>query len=350
MRYQRSAISIAMVVALGAAISACGTSASSNSAKAATKVAPLTVALAGAAGDVALPVIAQVNGYFNHQGVQVSLKVYGSVAFSEAATGRADLAIGGASNAFAPAAQGRQTEIVRLDEAGPVSAGLTVATNSKYHTLMSLSGQRVSCLGVNGSSWGSAHALSDYVVAHGGKPFQIVPLTTDQAEEEAAASGQVAAAVAPPSIVGAYIASGKLRVLLNPASATAASIFGSNMVSEVEYGLASDLNSKQASVTRYLAALNQAASWAASHTDAQVAADLLKSPLFTGFTQNQLSVSFSYDRPLIARAGNGMVTSVAWAKSLNQFATWSLGLNVHSAPISYQKMVDMAPLKAALNR
>jgi ABC-type nitrate/sulfonate/bicarbonate transport system substrate-binding protein len=355
---RRCAVTASVAAATLIGLAACSSSGSSaspagnspttpGSISSSASVAPLTVALGAVSAEAAAVYIAQVEGYFTQQKVNVTIELQpGAEAGTDTLAGRADIAFTGASSALAPAVQGKQTQFIFSTITGPGNASILVGTNSKYNSLKSLSGQQVSTQGVSGASWGETQALSSYNAAHGGTAFNIVPLGTFDLQADAVIAGRNAAAGGGPDLFGAQIAAGKMKVLVGPDSPIIKSLFPSDLVASGLWGLASNIQTKSESVTRFLTALLMANNYINTHSVSQVAAVMAKDPLYNGYSLAAVQTAVSVERPFLTPT-DGAISQQAWQDSLKTYADWGLGINLSSPALGYSKIVNSQLLAAA---
>lgn len=353
---RRYAVTASAVAATVIGLAACGSSSSSPAASSSTaqgstsspaSVAPLTVALGAVSAEAAAVYIAQVEGYFTQQKVNVTVELQpGAEAGTDTIAGRADIAFTGAPSALAPAVQGKQTQFIFSTITGPGNASILVGTNSKYDSLKSLSGQQVSTQGVSGASWGETQALSKYNASHGGSAFDIVPLGTSDLQADAVIAGRNAAAGGGPDLFGAQIAAGKMKVLVGPDSSIIKSLFPSDLLASGLWGLASDIAAKSTSVTRFLTALLMANNYIDSHSISQVAAVMAKDPLYSGYSLDAVQTAVSLERPFLTPT-DGAISQQAWQDSLKTYADWGLGINLSSPALEYSAIVNSQLLATA---
>jgi NitT/TauT family transport system substrate-binding protein len=339
---------VASVVLLAAACGGGGDSGSSAGGSGGpASLGTLSITIAGASSGNAPLYLAQQNGYFAKRGLTVNIINAGSAAFTEAASGKVDMSMTGTTAGLAPIVQGRQTTMIYAWGVGPDVAGVVVAPKSRYKSLTDLSGQRVSSEGSSGSSYGTTQALSKYVQQKTGKGFQTVALSTLPAQADEVISGRTAAAVGIASIWAPFVEAGKLRLLVDPGkSAEAKSIFGDDLVNLAIWGLPAHLQEKKAAVTAFMGGMLEANAYINGHTDQQVATVLARSPILRGNSVVQLTSAFSLDRPFVD-VTNGQISQAAWRHSLQEFATWGLGIDPSNPGLAYAKAVDMSYLKAA---
>jgi ABC-type nitrate/sulfonate/bicarbonate transport system substrate-binding protein len=354
---RRYAVTASAVAATLIGLAACSSSSSSSVISSSTpqgttssssaSVAPLTVVLGAVSAEAAAVYIAQVEGYFTQQKVTVNVELQpGAEAATDTLAGRADIAFTGAPSALAPAVQGKQTQFLFATITGPGNASILVGTNSKYNSLKSLSGQQVSTQGVSGASWGETQALSKYNATHGGSAFNIVPLGTFDLQADAVIAGRNAAAGGGPDLFGAQIAAGKMKVLVGPDSSIIKSLFPSDLLASGLWGLASDIQAKSTSVTRFLTGLLMANNYIDSHSISQVAAVMAKDPLYKGYSLDAVQTAVSVERPFLTPT-DGAISQQAWQDSLKTYADWGLGINLSSPTLDYATIVNSQLLAAA---
>jgi ABC-type nitrate/sulfonate/bicarbonate transport system substrate-binding protein len=334
----------------GSSASSAGSSASGGSGTA--SVGSLSVGVPGVSTISAVLYVAQEQGLYQQHHVTVNLVNAGATAGTQVAAGQLNVTQLGTTGAFAPTASGRQTSIIYW-LAGNATAGVAVRTGSPLkpaatalQTLMELSGKRVAVQGTATSSSGNAAAFSKYIVAHGGKPLQIVNLPTVDAISAQLLSGQVDAEVGLPDYVAPAIAAGKARILVNASDPSIIQLGGGSVVAVSLWGLKSQLQSEQPAVTAFLAAIRQAQAWMASHSVSDIAAVLAKTSAFADFTTVAMEGTLKFDVPFNAPQG-GYVDSASWSRSLKSFANWGLTQNLSSPEFSYAQAVDMSYWNAA---
>lgn len=339
---------MAGLLALVAAAGTVGVAGTAGAASSSGKHYKLTVALTGAAVAEADVYIAKERGYFQKQGLTVTISVAGSTVATDVAAGQYDIGLIGASSTLPPTAQGHPMSIVYNPI--PVSLGstLVVKYNSPYKTLMDMSGQKVAVLGVGSANYGSAVSFSKYIVAHGGKPLVLVPATSDQAGVDEVISGQVAGTFGEADDRVPYLKAKQVRILVNGSSKLAEKITPLQLVGASYFGLKSTVKANAKAVTALVAGLRKADTWMKTASPTAIANTLVAaSTLYAQTGKAALIAEIPYDKPFFSPS-NGFVTKSAWNASLKAFGTWGLQtITVKTPKFSYQNMVNMSYWKAA---
>jgi ABC-type nitrate/sulfonate/bicarbonate transport system substrate-binding protein len=351
-RYARRSLAASILLALVAAVAACGSSkaagSSTSSATAAnSSVGSLTVGVPSIATLTAVLFIAKAEGYFQKYHVNVNIETAGATAGTEVAAGRLDVTQLGTTGAFAPAASGRQTSIIYW-LAGNATSAVSVRTQSPLKpadnaldSLMELSGKRVAVQGSGTSSSGNASAFSKYIVSRGGKPMQIINLPTLDAINAQLLSGQIDAAVGLPDYVAPAIAAGKARILVSASDPSIIKLSGGSTAAISLFGLKSNLQKKATTVTAFLAAVRAGLAFLNSHTVEQVANVLHGQSYFADQSVAAIEATYKLDVPFDSPDG-GFISSATWTRSLEAFKAWGLNLNVDDPEFSYDSIVDMS--------
>jgi ABC-type nitrate/sulfonate/bicarbonate transport system substrate-binding protein len=332
------------------AVSWAANAASARSAKAASS--SLTVAVAVTGTPFTPLYLAQSLGYFKQAGVNVKFDDNASATGVALLTShQADLFVVGPGAVFSLNQQGQPTSIIyNMDSGG--TGSIEVLGNSPVKNLMQLSGQRVGSLTVGGSSYGDASAYSNYIVKHGGKPMQIVPLGNQTDLIDALMSGSVSATVDSRSWFASQITSGQVRLAVNTTDTALVKKLGviPEGISETGiFGLNSDLAAKRSTIVRFLQAVAKAAEYAQAHSPTQIAASLVKLPDFTGMTAASVALSETFDKPFLS-PDFGTVPQATWTKQLASYAEWGLeGVNITPQAFPFNKVVNMSYLYAALS-
>jgi NitT/TauT family transport system substrate-binding protein len=294
-------------------------------------------------------------GYFTKYGVNVN-RINGVAAGSVPllTSGKADLIDEGSTAAFPVAAQGKQISAIYNDIGGGALGGLAVASNSKYKTVNSLSGQRVGTVGTDGSQYGFANLFSGDVKKATGTGFTIVSFADNTTLINALESGQIAAASGSKAIFSSELASGKLSMVADPAvTSQRVALLGSAYTADTTIaGIKSNLAAKHEAVVRFVEALVEANVYLHSHTLAQVAAVLQKDSLFRTLPAGSVLADITAQQPFYT-PDRGYISKSLWDTSLGLFTRWDISTigNVESnTTYSYSNFVDMSYLNEAAQR
>jgi NitT/TauT family transport system substrate-binding protein len=350
---RRFVAAASMAVVLAGALAACSSAGSSSgSDAAAAKSEPtVTIALAATGSPFAPVYVAQAQGYFSKLGVNVNvINNAASTGVALMASGKADLMAVGPGPVFSLNQQGKHTEIIYNIYSGGAGA-VEVATESKAKSLADLSGERVGTLGIGGSSYGYAAVYSQYVSAHGGKPFTIVPYGTQGLLINAVLTGQVAAAVDSASWFASEISAGKAHLLVNTSSAGWAQTYNipAGVSDGAIFGLSSNLSSKRDAIVKFLEGVSEGTQYVDSHTPGEIAATMKKLDAFSTETLQEVTADVTDNQHFVG-VDQGKINSSTWAEQLKIYALWGMkGVNVTESEFPYSQLVDMSYLNQALS-
>jgi ABC-type nitrate/sulfonate/bicarbonate transport system substrate-binding protein len=326
---------------------ACGSSGGS-SAGSSGSIPTVTIGLTGQDAIFADVVLAQQQGYFKQAKVNVKLLDQEASATTNGAAGRVDLVGSGTPSAMPPATNGRQTSIVYEYISGNGDAGIVVAANSKAKTVMDLSGERIITKGVGSGSYGAAKKWSAYIVAHGGKALQIVPVESTGSMDAELGSSQVQAGTGSLTQYTGPLSQGKLKILVSPSSALAYSVFPKTMVGNSYWGLKSNLQKNKTGVSRALSAISKADAYINSHSVSNVSKILEASAYLKGLTPGDVVAGVQADKPFYANT-LGSISPQAWATTLSVDKAFGLTVDLAAPTLQYKAIVDMSYLNSAKN-
>ncbi len=315
-------------------------------------VESFSVAIPGAQSAFALPYLAEELGFFKDAGVAVTFTSgVGSNGTSLVVTGQADVTMFGTTASFPPVAQGRSTTSIFSHIGGGVGANVAVLANSRYQSLMDLSGQRVAVIGTTGAGYGETQVYSKYVVDHGGKPFEIVPASNATTMVDMLKAGRAAATVSNKGFYAQSLVDGTFRLIVDMANlADRTRYFGGYFAEATIFGLTDNLKTRKEATIRFLVGIDKANTWLLKHKPSEVASVLQKHPFFAPIPANLLEFDIESTTPFETTT-RGRITQQMWNLSLQIFSTWNTpGVDVSSPDFSYAKRVDMSYLDAAQAR
>jgi ABC-type nitrate/sulfonate/bicarbonate transport system substrate-binding protein len=342
---------LALVGIVAITLAGCSSTSSPATSSSSPKAGPLPTLSVGTAAPLtnfADVYVAEQKGYFKDAGVNVTIQSgVGAAGLNSIVSGQLDLLMFGTGQALIPAARGIQTKIVYNQIGAGEGATIAVAYDSPYKTVSDLSGKSVAVLGVGGSSYGWGEYFSHYSASHGGAAYNVVqsPSTTDQVN--GVLSGHFDALVSTASLLSSQVASKQVRLLVNPATASAKKYIGSQYAEDVTFGVEKNLKGKGVAISRFVAGMQAADKWMLSSTPAQIAKVLKTSSAFDGQTLATVTVGAAYDKHFFAPS-LGKISSKLWTSTLKQMAFWGLpNVNLKAATYSYAQRVDMSYLNAA---
>jgi ABC-type nitrate/sulfonate/bicarbonate transport system substrate-binding protein len=337
---------IAVGTVLTVVVSACSSSKSSDKTGSSGKPASLpslTVAVPLATVGQAWPYIAQAKGYYAKEGVNV--KLLANVGLNNnvpmVLAGKADLTFVGAGAAFQQVAQGNPMVVVDGLSGNGLGGYLMVKAGSGITDIMQLSGKKVATKGASGNGWGSLQQLSHYVVDHGGKAFQAVPVDDASTASAELLSGQVSALVGSPDTWVQQISDGQMTIMLRMDNAANQTKYlgGTNFAVNVEFGRPSVLKSKRSAVTKYVKALDDANEFMKTSTPEEIAQTLLTLPAFKAVKLENAVDSAKEIKPFVLSSTE--ITEDGWQKLLGISQYQNIqGFKPDDDKFSFKSMVD----------
>jgi ABC-type nitrate/sulfonate/bicarbonate transport system substrate-binding protein len=339
---RRTTIATAVAAtSLSLVLAGCGADSKDASSDSGT-VPTVTVALSAISAFWADLLVAEENGYFNDAGVTVDVKILGgTVAPTEVSAGRMDLTVSGATGSFSPALKGHDTKVIYQMIPNSAFKQIIVSGKSPATSLADLSGKRIGVVGVGTATYGTALAFSNYVAESGGSKPTLVPVSDKASEVAQLVSGTIDASVGKLDDFHGDLAAGKVRVL-SIDQATLDKVSPAGVVGSVYWGLKENLNDKKDAITKMVAGLRRADGWLDAHSEAEIAAVLVKSPLIPSASRSAMAGQVKYDKPLYSET-DGSISAQDWQMSLDAYSTWGLpNIDVKSPILSYDQHVDMS--------
>jgi ABC-type nitrate/sulfonate/bicarbonate transport system substrate-binding protein len=337
---------IAILIAM-LAIAGVVTSCSSSSSSSKSSTSELKIGLSAATTLQAELYVAQQEGRFAKYGLKVDLINAGTQAPTQVAAGQIDLAQYGTSAAFAAMGSGRKMSAV-YGFANNIARAIIVGTKSPVkkqattaETVMQLSGKRLVTQGTTGSGIGNATAVSNYIVAHGGKAPSIVGVASASALSAQLVSGQADAGIVLPDYFAAALQADKVQMIVPNTDPLMTTITGGNFPAITLFGQTNVLKSKATAVTALIAALRDAHAFTTSHSIDQVAADLHANSAFSDQTVDTLKGTLQFD-PTFFSPNEGLISQKTWTDSLAAIKLWGTGLDLSKPEYSYSQFIDMS--------
>jgi NitT/TauT family transport system substrate-binding protein len=333
----RLALVGAVAAASVAALTACG----GGSTKAASGASQKIVIAAGGVGVYnATPYIAQSEGYFASEGLNVTVKQSGSNTLNLVVGGQADVGMIGATAALFPVKSGKDTSLIFAND---TSASFAYAATGKPGISSLGQCKRVAAGATGTSTYAMAALLKQSLKAS----FTIVPFTTPDATMATALSGRTDCIVSNLSLLKPSVDSGRLRLIVDPSKpSTVPPGVPATGPGIGVWGLKAHLAGRHDATVKLVTALGKAIQFIRDHDDAQVAAVLRRSVDFKAIPQAALASQVGVERKFLS-GPNGRIPETDWAAYL-QFAKMSLPDVDPAAPKwSYRSRVDMSFLDAA---
>ncbi len=358
----RSAVvGLAFVLVLGACSSTAGpgtsqASAAASQAPGTASTVPsssgpnpvLRVGTAAALTNFADIYVAQAKGYFKQAGVDVQISTgVGANGLNMVVSGALDLLMFGTGQALIPASRGIDTNIVYNQIGAGEDAVLAVKSDSSYQTPTDLSGKRVAVLGVGGSSYGWGEYFSSYSASHGGSAYNIIQSSSVSIQVDGLISGYYDAVVSTASLLTKQMASGQVRLVVDPTTPAGEKYIPAQYVETCTFGLAQNLSAKHDAVVRFLEGMQAADTWLHQASAGDIAAALKLNKDFDGQTLATVTAGAEFDKHFYAPS-LGMITPQTWQATLDQLKYWGLpGVDLTDPKFGFDQRVNMSYLQEA---
>lgn len=338
------------VAALALAVSGCGSSSDDGKGSGDDSSAPLTLSVALSSVSTAFSdvYLADSRGLFKKYNLTVDIQVKGATAAALTAAGQVDVCLYGTSAALAPISQGRELTVV-YNTLGNVQGSVIASAKSNLKklattedTIMSLSGRKVATLGTSGGAFGNAKTLSNYIVAHGGKPLEIQGPQTADLQRGLLVTGQVDAVISGTDAWSQVIKNGQASILVPATDPGQIKILGGEIVSAPIWGLKSTIKEKSAAVTAFIAALRDVHKYEASVSAEALGTELATIPAFKEAGITAEAATNSRDNGPLYAPKEGLIDEAVWKSTLKVIGDQGVEYDVNDAKFSFKNVVDMA--------
>ena len=225
--------------------------------------------VAAVAPSLALVWYADTLGYFNRNGLDLSITVNTS-ATTSLVSGQADLGLSGATTGMTLAKQGVQTSFIYTN--GDATIGGSAVGLPSVKSIAQCS--RMSVFPIGSTAYGYA---ADEKKLYGTN-YSIVPMSTT-VQDAGLAAGTVDCGIADESTWGSLLTSGKVHLLVDPRkTSTLPKGFPTHIAGWGFWGIKSTLQAHRTEVVDFLKGINQAWTAYKKMSSLQVAAVLCRSP------------------------------------------------------------------------
>jgi NitT/TauT family transport system substrate-binding protein len=311
------------------------------------ELAHLSIVAIGPYPDLAPLFVAERQGFFTKEGLDVSVNPNGGAnTVNLIASGQADIADYTTSSPLVYAMQGKAPAVIWAG--GNIAWGALVG-NRNVTSVSQLRTMGDCHLGV--SSPGSSvygNALL-YQQALGLSNCQLVVSADIGTLTNAIVAGSVSAGVVGISYALTAVARGA-HFLIDPRSTEFKGTYGSSTyVSSVMWGNAANLASKRIAVVKFLRAMHDASVFVSKSTPSQIAAILKKDSAFDTLPESQLIDAFESGGIFAAIGMNvtpnrpNFLSPVEWNQALQQISTYGIPRYSPTDPaVQYGKVVDMS--------
>jgi NitT/TauT family transport system substrate-binding protein len=307
-------------------------------------IGSLTVAINGTGVETALPYIAQELGYFEQEGINVTiLNDTGAETADLVASGKATLAESGIATALELAQQGKPTSVIYVHATS--GTGSMLVSNPSITSIEQLKGKRIGTSALGTELYGNTVRYNQELGLHA----QLVTFQSAADVLNAVVSGEVAGAVGSFDTMGQAIQQKKVNVLIDTRNpAVMQKYLGTRYVSVGAFGVTANLEANKEVIIRFLATQIEAEEWFNSHSNKDIADLLARNGAFSTTPVGTLMSEVPVDRKFVSGNFGGAITPAAWSYSLSRMASWGLTNFVPSDPtFSYDQRIDMQYLDAA---
>jgi hypothetical protein len=301
--------------------------------------------------------VAQADGLFAKN--CLTANVNWSVATSIPATlaaGQYDIGISTITTPMSMLLSGKQTELIYNLNNNPMPA---IITGKQYKTIADVQGIKgctIFALSPGSVVYAQTVQLTKTIFTNCGVTAASTGVTALPEVNEAVSSGHFPVGVSIYQFVEPSVSANQVNLLVNPLKPTAqlTNIFHPDTFPVLAaFGLPSDLSGKQAAVTDFAKAMDQALPIIQSSSPSALAAlTLSKISAFQGQTTSSLTVGWEQAK-LLLEAGPpvGSISAAQWKTVLAQVPTWGVtGISastVTNPAFDYSKFVNMSYVQAA---
>jgi ABC-type nitrate/sulfonate/bicarbonate transport system substrate-binding protein len=319
-------------------------SGSSSGSSSSQNLQTISIAIPAAIVDYVDLYIAEQQGFFKAQGLNVPITIAGGNLVNSLVSGQVDLINYNMGGMIAPSLQGKPTTIIYGGEAGATS-GIGWGRTG----VNSLS----DCKRVGTNPQGSGpNTWANIYKGLLGANYTVVPFTTPTAMLAALAAGSIDCSVFAYPGVASLVDNGTIHCILNPTGIPALpktpvpAGITTNFVGGGYAGLSSTIKADSASMVKFLKAIRQADKYIESTPAATVAADLLTLNDFKTNKAQDLTNSVKVEDADLA-PDSGYITSAAWTNTLAYNAKGGSIPSATNPIVSYSNRVDMSYLTQA---
>jgi ABC-type nitrate/sulfonate/bicarbonate transport system substrate-binding protein len=307
-------------------------------------VAPIKIAVTSLTIGNAVTYVAIAQGFFKQAGVDVTTIDNASTnLLNLVVSGQADLGQGSMTNPLTATAQGKPMTII-FDYQGNAAGGFLAGKN-EYTSPTQI--KKVGSGGPGTSIFGYCNVFKAALKA----TWDCIPMADYTTRKAAFLSGQIDGVMDVYAQLFDLVEKGQAKALIDTRDPKVRRMYLKEDTGDAGiWGLTETMTAKKESVARFMKGIAMAVQYINSHTDAEVAASVLKNPQFATFQQDALAAQEKNYRDF-NHPNNGYITEASWVAALQNFALWGLGDDINSRvnlPVfSYQQRVDMTFLANA---
>lgn len=298
----------------------------------------LFVATGGATANQMVPYLAEVLGYADDEGLDLTVQTLEGNTVAAVVSGRADVAQFGAGSALAPIGEGKDTALILGLQAGKAT-GFVVAGDGIDDLSQC---QRVSTHPRGSSAFSSAAAYKKATDA----TFEIIEFTTPTDVVASVLSGQSDCASSSLGVLSPGIEQG-LHIILDPrveSEIPPDSVQGTTGVSF--WAMKDVLARKSGAVDKMVGATAKVEAYLETATPDEVAAALMQHPDFAANDSATLTANAEAEMPFLFPDG-GRITAENWPATLEYYQVGNPAIVPGQEIWSYDERVDMSFLDTA---
>lgn len=332
-----------MLIAVG-----CGdddsSSASGNGSTAPTE--KLRVAYPGGTVSTMFTYIAESQGFFAEQGLDVDISDGTGANVSALLTsGRADIIQNAAPAALAIASQGKPTTVLwGMTGGGAVGQLAGNEESDTLEKLQALDECTIATFVPGSNTYGYAVAWKDAVVPK----CEIQSFGDIELAIASATGGRADAVVASYSALQTPVTEERLNILVS-ADDIPGKLGLEPFAEAIEMGLTENLERKRSAVVKYLTAVQQARDWFAENSDEDAAKAISGFEVYKGRTLESLVDTVRFERPFMGQGTDrGRISETQWQLQLEAVTrAGAEGIDTDAPYAAYAERVDMSYLDAA---
>lgn len=295
----------------------------------------LTVGVFAANAAFAHVYLAESEGYFKKEGVDVTLQSNtGSNTLNVVVSGQADLGMIGIGAPLLAAKSGKPTSII-FAHIGNANGG-TVVARSGVTSLMGIANVGATGLG------SSAYGFCNHYKQAGHAKWNIVVLQDIATLLAALASGRIDGACNNVANFRPQIDAKTVSVLIDTRDPAARKKYlGNDYPEAAVFGITANLQGKRAAVVAFMRAIGSAEKFLRSQSTLAVAQSMHKLQAFASIpveaVESQVRDSLPYFSP-----NGGYINAAVWKFALSQYNTWGLAVDPNDGVFSYAERIDMS--------
>lgn len=309
----------------------------------AAKAGSLSVAVFAANAAFAHVYLAESEGYFKREGVDVTLQSNtGSNTLNVVVSGQTDLGMIGIGAPLLAAKSGKPTSVI-FAHIGNANGG-TVVARSGINSLAAIN--NVGATGLGSSSYG----FCNYYKQAGHAKWNVIVLQDIPTLLAALASGRIDGACNNVANFRPQIDSKAVSILIDTRDpAMRKKYVGNDYPEAAIFGITANLQGKRQTVVAFMRAIGSAEKFLRSQSPQAVAQSMHKLQAFASIPVESVETQVRDSVPYFSPNG-GYVNASVWKFALTQYNTWGLAVDPADSVFSYNERIDMSYYDTAIGK